>query len=445
MKPISVFCAGLLSGLWSAQTAYAADLTEIHRLAEQNDKVYAAARYSWQAGQEKLPQGRALLLPSVTATANSTRNNVDTQYQGTAPFPGGSQAYDSSGYGVSVRQPIFRLQNMMQYREAKTQLRQSDIELRVAAQDLKLRVAQAYFDVLAAQDSLTFSVAQKQAIAEQLAQAKRSFEVGTTTIADTNDAQARYDLVSAQEIAATNELEIRKRALRRIIGIDPPALSPLGAELKFPLFQASELEQWQERSRQMNPGIQARQAALTLAEQEVARTRAEHLPTVDLVATYQDDTADGSALFSVGSDTTSKTVGLQLTLPLYQGGGTLSRVRETLNHRDRARENLEEATRSAAFDVGQAFFGLTNGLAQVKALEQAVASNEIALNSSKRGWEVGLRTSVDVLNSQQQLYSAKRDLALARYNTILSGLRLEAACGTLGVDDIQVVNAWLTR
>ncbi|MGH8751783.1 MAG: TolC family outer membrane protein, partial [Burkholderiales bacterium] len=423
--------------------ARGADLLEIYRQALSQDAVYASARAAWQAGQEKLPQGRALLLPSVNLSGNTTYNDIDTTLRGPTVLQGGPRQFNTNGITVSLTQPLFRKQNIDQYREAKSQLAQSDAQLDVAAADLIVRVSQAYFDVLAAQDNVAFAGAQKTAIAEQLASAKRNFEVGTATITDTNDAQARYDLTTSQEIAAQNDLEVRKQALAQIIGSEPRLLKQLATDLALNLPEPNNMERWVDAAQTNSPQIKSFQAALEFAGKEVDRNRGGHYPTIDLVGSYSNNAASGSANFGVGNDTSSKLIGIQLNLPLFQGGGQQSRVREAIANREKAQQDLENTRRTVISSTRQAFLGVTSGVAQVKALEQALISTQSSLDSTKLGQEVGVRTGVDVLNSQQQLFSAKRDLAQARYNYILSQLRLKSAAGQLKEDDITEVNRWL--
>lgn len=432
----------LLVGIAVSPVLHAENLLDVYREAQGHDATIASARAAYRAGMEKLPQGRALLLPSVNLGANTTRTEQDIEYQGAAPFPGGSRSFNSHGYSVSLTQPVYRKQNFALYEESKYQVEQAQSQLASAQQDLIIRVAQAYFDVLLAQDTMTFTESQKKAIAEQLDQAKRNFEVGTATIVDTNEAQARYDLVVSQQIAAENDLEVKRRALERIIGKIPGSLAPLAAKLPVQPPQPAVMDKWAELAEQNNPQLKFQKAGYEIASQEVERNRGAEYPTVDLVASYGKNSAS-SGSFGVGSDTTTKAIGLQLNVPLYQGGGLSSRVREAAANKDKAREDLTDARRQVVLQTRQAFLGVTSGEAQVRALEQALKSSQTALDSTKLGFEVGVRTNVDVLNAQQQVYSAERDLAQARYNYIMSLLKLKTAAGILSDSDLALVNGWL--
>ncbi len=436
LKP--VFLAILL-GLGANGWAQAADLLETYHAAQANDPVFAAARASQQAGQEKLPQGRSQLLPNVSLAANSTFNDQNSQYTlPSSAFLNGNRRYNSHGYNVNLTQPLFRQQNWLAYTESELQVAQTEAQFKLAEQDLVLRVAQAYFDVLIAQDSVQLAEAQKTAISEQLEQAKRNFEVGSATITDTHEAQARYDLTSAQEIAAKNDLEIKRRALQQLINAMPKDLRNLGKEFKLEAPQPADMEKWVGNAQVNNPQLAVAQASAELAEKEVARNRGGHYPTVDLVASYSNKNDSGGVY---GANTsTGKSVGVQLNMPLFQGGAVNSRWREAEANRERARQELENTRRTVANQTRQAYLGVVSGIAQVKALQQALTSSESVLEASKLGQEVGVRTNLDVLNAQQQLYSTRRDLYQAEYNYLISQLRLAAAVGSLGEEGLARVN-----
>jgi len=429
-----------------AGAAQGADLLEIYRAAQPSDAQYAAARAAWAAGQEKLPQGLAGLLPSLTLSGSTQWNDRDIRFRDPAAL-GGTSRFNSNALTLSLTQPIFRRQNLIAYEQAKIQVAQSDAQFAQAAQDLILRVAQAYFDVLLAEFNVELAAAQKKAIGEQLAQAKRNFEVGTATITDTHEAQARYDLSVSQEIAAQNDAEIKKRALQQIIAKPAPLLAPL-SQARFQLIKPdpNNMDAWVKDSQQSNLQVQVAQAGLDFATQEVGRNRGGHYPTLDAFATYSESGSGAGTSTSIGgSDTTSKIIGLQLSVPLYQGGSVSSRVREALANEDKARQDLENARRSAELATRQAFLGVTSGGAQVSALQAAVVSSQSSLDSTRLGLEVGVRVQVDVLNAQQQLFSARRDQAQAVYNYLLSLLRLKAAVGRLAEEDLVQINQWLDK
>jgi outer membrane protein len=428
--------------------AVSADLYEIFKRGLANDASYAAARAAWQAAQEKLPQGLALLLPSAQLSGNTQYNDrrLDFRASPVVPdTPGQHDRFNSNSLSVSVTQPLYRAQNRIQYDQAKVQVAQADAQLTAAYQDLILRIAQAYFDILLAQDNVELAGAQKTAIGEQLAQAKRNFEVGTATITDTHEAQARYDLITAQEIAALNDLESRKRALQQIIGEIAPAISPLGPRFELADPAPSTMEAWVDLALENSLQVQIQKAAEEFAAKEVERNRAAHHPTLDAVASYTNSGTGSGINSGPGQDSQTGVLGLQLAMPLFQGGAISSRVREAISNLERARQDLETARRTAALNTRQAFLGVTSGIAQVRALQSAVVSSQSQLDSTRLGQEVGVRTGVDVLNAQQQLFQARRDLAQARYNYILNSLRLKASSGRLSEDDVAFVSRWLAK
>jgi len=433
----------LLAILAFSQPLAAADLLQTYRDARANDAVYASARAARDAGRENLPQGLALLLPTISASAFTQMNDINIDFRGAAPES--KRDGNTNGYGLSLTQPLFNWQSITLYREAGFKVAQSEAAFGQVAQDLIVRVAQAYFDVLASQDSLAFIQAQKTAISEQLAQAKRNFEVGTATITDTHEAQARFDLAFSQEIAAQSDLEIKKSALQQIIGKFPDRLVPLKPSTDLTAPAPNAMEPWVSSAEEQNFTVRVQRAALEIASREIERSRSGHYPTLNLVGSYGHNSASISTVgtVSVGTDSTSRSIGLQLAIPLYAGGGVNSLVRQAIANQDKARQDLENARRSTALAARQAFLGVNNGLAQVRALEQALVSSQSALDSNKLGYEVGVRINIDVLNAQQQLFSTKRDLSKARYDTLVNGLRLKAAAGTLTEEDIEAVNRLL--
>ena len=424
--------------------ARAADLLDVFRQAQNADTTYAAARATWAAAQERIPQARASFLPLASLSASAQTNDRSIRFRDDVT-PRASGDFRSTGLTLSVTQPLYRPQYALAYQQALTQVGQADAQLALAAQDLILRVAQAYFDILLAQDNVAFAGAQKTAIGQQLEQAKRNFEVGTATITDTHEAQARYDLTIAQEIAARNELELRRRALEQIIARNAPPLAPLGARFLLKSPEPATMDPWVGLAQQANLQVRVAQSALAFAAHEIDRNRAAHYPTLDAFATVSESGTGVGITGGTGNDTRTAVAGVQLALPIYQGGAISSRVREAIAGEDRARQDLETARRTAEFTARQAFLGITNGMAQVRALEAALTSTESQLASTRLGQEVGVRTQVDILNAQQQLFSARRDLAQSKYTYVMSLLRLEAAIGELTEEDVLAVNQWLDK
>lgn len=430
--------------LAAATAANGADLLEIYRMAQGADTQYAAARAAWSAGQEKLPQGLAGLLPSVSVSASTQHSDRELRFRNPANLPSTAQ-FNSNSISLSVTQPLYRPQSVAAYGQAKTQVVQADAVFAQATQDLILRVAQAYFDVLLAQDTVEFTQAQLTAIGRQLEQAKRNFEVGTATITDTHEAQSRYDITVSTEIAARNDLEIKKRQLELLIGRPAPGVSALGKRFDPRPPEPNSMDRWVAEAGDNNLQVRISRASLEFASQDIERNRAGHRPTLDAFATYSDSGSGSGIQGGTGTDTTSKVVGVQLAVPIYQGGLTSSRVREAVANEDKARQDLENARRSAELAARQTFLGVTNGIAQVRALEAALVSSQSSLDSTRLGQEVGVRTQVDVLNAQQQLSQTRRDLAQAKYVYILALLQLKSAAGQLNDQDLALVNAWLDK
>jgi outer membrane protein len=442
MKTTKILAFALLG---AAQPAAAEDLLQVYRDSQRYDATYSAARNTLAAGRERLPQGRALLLPTLNLSASATRQRLDVESREPALSPSFIRSPESNGYTLTLTQPIFRAQNWMQYRQGEYQVRQAEATFGQASQDLIVRVAQAYFDVLGQYDTLVLVRAQKAAISEQLAQAKRNFEVGTATITDTHEAQARYDLSAAQEIAAQNDLQARRRQLQLIAGKEYTELKQLRSDIKLAPPNPENVDTWAEFADKQSYPVLIGEAAAEVAALEARRASAGHLPTLDFVATYGQTAESATATSPIGRDTTASTVGVQLALPIFQGGSVSSREREAAALYQRSRDDLDNARRTAVLTARQLYLSTLNGITQVTALEQAKVSSQSALDSNKLGYEVGIRINIDVLNAQQQLYSTERDLALARYNTILNNLRLKASAGTLREEDLEEINRALRQ
>jgi outer membrane protein len=410
---------------------------DIYHEALEKDAQYQSARAAYQAAQEKITQGRAGFLPNINLSFTRQVQEVDTTL-------GPAVTIQNRGLVLSATQPIIRFENFIIYAQAKTQVSQAESQFVIAAQDLILRVAQAYFNVLDAQIDVEVAAAQKEAIRKQLEQARRNFEVGIATIVDTNEAQARFDLTLSQEIAAQNALEISKRTLQGIINRFPGQLARTHEVTSdLPSLRYGSMDEWVNVAELQNFALKVQQAAYELAAQEVKKVWTQHYPTVDLVAQYSDQTGVGGAITGRGIDLTSKSIGVQLNLPIFQGGSTQSRVREAIANQEKARYDLEDTRRNTVLQVRQNYLNVTNGIAQVKALTQALVSSKTQLDSTMLGQEVGVRTEVDVLNAQQQFYSARRDLAKAYHSYLMSRLRLSAEAGELDEEVLQQINAML--
>ena len=432
----------ILAGCIATGLAHGADLLGVYRDAVAYDAQFAAARAALAAGQEKLPQGRSGLLPTIGLSANSTWNDIETtrRLNGAATT---TTQYNSNGWTVQLTQPLFRWQNWVGYTQSELAVAQAEAQFVAARQDLIVRVAQAYFDVLLAQDVLATAKAQKVAITEQLESAKRNFEVGTATITDTHEAQARFDLTSAQEIAAENDLAVKRQALRSVIGKEPEGLKNLRSGVQLAGPQPADINKWVELAEAGSASVQIYQALSEIAQREVEKQRAGHYPTLDLVATHGKSGSGFSSTTGSGTDSKSSTIGVQLSIPLFAGGATVSKDREAVALKEKAAADLDNARRTAALNASQAYLGVSSGLAQVKAYEAAITSSQSAVDSNKLGYEVGVRINIDVLNAQSQLFDTRQKLAKARLDTLGALLKLKAAAGTLGEEDVAAINALL--
>jgi outer membrane protein len=418
----------------------AADLLDYYREAQAQDAAYASAKAAYEVAKEKIPQAesannvQASLAGSV-ARVNQRNPIIDLRNNDLGTRIDNFNAY---GYTLKLGKSLYNTQNNLQIDQAKLGVTQFEAQYKLAEMDLAQRVAQAYFDVLLAQDNVALSGAQKKAISEQLAQAKRNFEVGTATIVDSQDAQARFDLASAKEIADANDLEVKRQAFVLLTGKAPQQLALLKENIQLPLPQPNNMDEWVTTAEKQNLQIAIQRTSVEIARKQIDLAKAAYGPTVDLFGTYGDN-GTGNNLKD-GRAVKDARVGVQLAVPLYTGGLTQSRVREARLNEEKLKFDVENTRRLVGQSARQAFLGVTSGVAQVKALEQSLSSTELALKSTVLGREVGVRTSVDVLNAQQQVFQTRRDLFSARYNVILNELRLKQASGVLSEADLAEVN-----
>lgn len=427
--------ATLVTAALLSMNASALDLVQAYKDALTYDSQLASARLQQEANREKKVQGRAGLLPQAGFNAQVSKVSGSGSFNGPINID-----YTDQKYQLQLKQPLFNMGSFIAYDQSKLAVAAGEVQFEQAKMDLVVRVAQAYFDVLAAQDVIAFIQAQKSAISEQLESAKRNFQVGTATITDTHEAQARFDLAQAQEIAALNELEVRRNYFSVVTGKLPEGLQGLRAGIRLAPPEPAAIDKWVASAESGNTGVVAQGLAAEIAKLETSRVRSGHLPTLDAVAAYADSK---SALGSSPLATTTTSVGVQLNIPIFTGFATSSQVTQALALEEKARTDLDTARRNAAQGARSAYLGVQNGLSQVSALEAAEASSQLALQANKTGYEVGVRINIDVLNAQQQLYSTRRDLAKARYDTLLAGLKLKAAAGSLGEADLAEVNALL--
>lgn len=432
----------LVLALALGASAQAQSLVDLYGAARGYDAAYQAAKAQFDATLYKADQARALWLPKVGLATNVTRTN----YESGLTSPRADSTFGTQTATLSASQALYRPADDATYAQSLKGSAQATAALKAAEQDLIVRLSQAYFDVLASTDSLAFVKAQKAAVQEQLASAKRNFEVGTSTITDTREAQARFDLVIAQEIAASNDLRVKTLALTQLVGQQTAQPKPVTEPVSLDAFAPKDIDQWVRQSQTENPGVQQLQSALDIAQLETTKARAGHLPTVDLVASYQATTNNGSASYATkdyGSNAT--TLGVSLNVPVFAGYSIQNRVKETISLESKAQADLENIQRQVAQGTRSAYYGVESGLGQVKAYEAAEVSSQSALDANKLGYQVGVRINIDVLNAQSQLFDTKAKLAKARYDVLVGSLRLRQASGTLGEADLQAVNALLAK
>ena len=414
----------------------AEDLLETYQMALHNDPQLAAAEATFLAAREAKPLSRAGVLPTLSLSANAARSIDDNTYLN--PLFDNKVGYNNYGYSLSLTQTLYRKDNFLQLDEADTRIQQAGAQYTAAQIDLIVRVARAYFNVLAASDVLRFKRAELSAIKRQLDQTKQRFEVGLTAITDVNDAQARHDLTNAEVIQAEFTLADRREALRQIIGNYPGNLARLVEDVTLPAPEPANIEAWHKAALEQNLQLQAARFATEVAAIQIKRSRSGHYPTLDLVASHR-NTNGGSFI----DESTQNSVGLQFNLPLYTGGAVSAQVRQSRYQFDSAKQNLEQTLRATEANVRNAYRAVTASIVRVQALKQAVVSNQSALAATEAGYDVGTRTSVDVLNARRALFRAQSDYAQSRYDYIIASLLLKQSVGTLSQQDLENINKWL--
>lgn len=418
----------------------AIDLTGVYRLAEQQDPEIAQAAAARDAAIEAKPQSRALLLPTATVNASMAKNQQEV-LSSSGITPVGKSNYDTTGYGLTVNQPLFHYDSIKRLSQANKILARAEADYGAAQQALILRVAENYLEALAAKDNLAFAQAEKNATERQLEQTRQRFEVGLVAITDVHEAQAAYDLVTAQEIDAENLLSSRFEALREITGEYHDTLALLSEDLPLNSPQPEDIGLWQQRALQQNLPLLSARLQAEATQDEIAINRAGHYPTLDLSASYDYNDSEGGAFG--GREIEDTQVLARLTIPLYQGGAVNSQTREAIARYTQAKEILEQQQRATLRQARDGYRNVIAAIRRVTALQQAVISAESALTATEAGLEVGTRTTVDVLNVRRNLFRAQRDMARSRYEYILQTLRLKQASGQLNTQDIIEFNQWM--
>lgn len=429
--------------LFLVPDARAEDLLVVYQLARANDPKFNAAQSVYMAEREKLPQARAGLMPTLSARAARDRNNNETT---TDSFiisrPSAQFEYSSSEYSLKLSQPVYNAAIFSGFSQAKTEVRRAEAEYDAAGQDLILRAAQAYLDVLLAEDSLEFTRTEKASIQRQLESAEARLKVGLATITDVHDAKARYEIAAAQETEAENALQDKREALRELTGRSPELLARVGNDMPLITPEPADINQWVEKSLTQNYSLLAKRAAAESSSEEIKRQRAGHYPTLELVGTRTRNDDEGS-ITGPGIRTDSTVMGLQLNVPLFQGGFVSSRTEEAAHRYSAAEQDFEVTRRATERQARASYLGVTGGIAKITALTQAVVASESAFDAKTQGFAAGINTNLDVLDANRDLYRAKRDLSSARYDYLLNQLRLKQAAGTLSENDLVQINGWL--
>jgi outer membrane protein len=431
-----MIAAGLLLASLNSQ---ADDLLQVYELARQNDPIFGAAVAEYNAAVEASPKALASVLPQVNLTGSHTEVYNEKRTVGGVSAP--AQDYDSDSYSLTLSQTIFNKAQFDAIQQADAQVAQAEANLGSAKHDLVIRVAQRYFEVLSESENLVFARAEKKAIAEQLDQAKQRFKVGLTAITDVHEAQARYDQSVAQEIETQRLYDISLERLRELTGELHETLSRVDEEQGMIRPDPEDIDSWVNTALEKNLQLIAASKAVEAAEEGRQLAVAGHYPTLSLQADYTDFETSGGLIGAREQDGT--TASLVLNFPLYAGGGTSAASREAAANHLRSKELYEQQRRATIRLARNSYYTVLSAISQVNALKQALISTQTALEATQAGFEVGTRTTVDVLNSQQEVYRAQRDYIRARHGYILSTLSLKQAAGTLSDEDVRLVNAWL--
>ncbi|MDE2400157.1 MAG: TolC family outer membrane protein [Burkholderiales bacterium] len=445
LRPVVCAAAFVLMGLsgWAHAQGQAESLVDLFQAAKSYDAAYLAAKAQAESVQHKAAQANALHLPTVGLRGTIDRSHFDSSVN----VPSATSTSGSATrkvLGLSARQPLFNRANDADVNKAEQALIAAQSDLKIAEDDLVVRLTQAYFDVLSAQDLLMTSQANQKALAEQLAAAKRNFEVGNSTITDTREAQARNDLAAAQEIAARNEVKVKSLALDQLVGRTDVKPRPLLTPVKLPALAPETAEDWAGQTEQ-SPLVHKAEVGLAVAKLETAKAKAGHYPTLDATASLARTDIDSNNVQAqvLGGAGTNSSIGLELNVPLFAGFAIQNKVKETLTQEEKAEHDLDNAKRSVTLGTRQAFFGVQSGMAQVRAYEAAEASAKLALEATQLGYRVGVRINKDVLDAQNLLANTQKDLYKARYDVLVASIKLRQASGTLKPEDLESFNKLL--
>lgn len=430
--------------------AQAESLLALYQQAKAFDASYLASKAQAEAVGYQAEQSYALRRPMVNLKGNVGRQylNADSVDSSVDPTLAGvlglgqNSGSTSKSLAVQAKQNLYNGMNNATIAQAEQSLVAAQTDLDAAEDSLMVRLTQAYFDVLSAQDLLVTTQANKKAFAEQLAAAKRSFEVGNATITDTREAQARFDLVLAQEIAFQNELQVKHMALDQMVGKENVSTSALKTPVDLSALDPVNMDDWVTLSTN-SPSVRKAQVGVSVAQLALDKARAEHMPTADLVASLTQQKVTSASVGAIGSNGLTSSIGLEVNVPLFAGFATQNKIKEALSLKEKSELDLDNAKRSLSLSTRQAFFGVRSGMAQVGALEAAEASAKLALEATQLGYRVGVRVNKDVLDAQTALSSTQKDLYKARYDVLVTNMKLRQAAGALEEKDLQALDGLL--
>ena len=419
-------------------------LADAYQKALQYDATISASRADNTAEKQEIDKAFAAFLPQARVSLYKGRGITDSETPGSLGSPVSRHSvYDSENYSFSVRQSIFNKANFASYSQAKSQVARSDALLEQENLSLISRVSGAYLDALLSTENVRYSESQGISVQSQLDQAKRRFKLGVGTVTEVNEAQANLDDVTARALEWTNSLEYAKRAIENLTGVYPERLLGLDAsKMPLTLSELKDVDSWIGNALSKNPAIVAAEQDIKIATQEIEKSNAGHFPTLDLLASRAHTLSDTN--YTIGSTYNTDSVGLQLNIPIYSGGYVSATIRQSLARLEQAQDKLSERQRAVTADVRKYFNALSNGVAKVQAFSQSVTSNEIAVVGTQKAYTAGMRTNVEVLNAQEKLFAAKRDLARERYQLIFNWMQIKQSAGVLTDADVQEANGWLS-
>jgi len=418
----------------------AIDFSQALKLALSNDQDLQAAEFQYQSSVEGRGLSKAALLPQLNLTAFTSRKDEETE--NSSFFADNSQSFSIDGYQLTLTQALYNHSFYKKLQQTDMSIASATATIESARQDLIVRLATAYFNALGAQDNLKFAIAEKESIGKQLEQSKKRFEVGLIAITDVKEAQASYDTSVAQEIDAQNILSAQLEALAVILGHHTKNIAPMRDEISLSIPEPADISKWTESAQQNNLALKAAQFNFQASQKQVHADLSEHYPFLDLIASHDYSSSDGG---NFDGDSTDTRITVQLTVPIYSGGLTSAKKKQSVALKEQARSLKEKAKRQALQQTRDAYLGVTSTIAQVKALKQALLSNQSAHEATQAGFEVGTRTAIDVLTTLREVYRAERDYARARYNYVINTLRLKQAAGTLSTSDGDSINGFLQQ